>query len=472
MPRMWTNPYYTNGDDNDRQRPPSASEPGVVDPHAGGGVVGGGGGGVYHPHQHHLPHHGGLPPGHLERAHSSGSVPPGYHPASYMMQGSYPPPSHPDPRFAYPPPHHHGGHAYAPNPRYEGGGGGAASVGVIGATHHGGYIVRPTSEDYAHHHSEDEDDDEDEEEQVIRHKNPPSTIPSKEPRIATSDDEEDDDDDDEEDEPKLNGSNKPAPTQGRGKPEAMAIALAAVNAETTREELAATYADPMEVEVVAEESTLAPDVSSGPPATAPKPKSRPAKKKPTTPTKKKVNKPTTATSGEEPRTELLLDEEPKPIAPEEYENLGALMKQFCRVPLLAEFSRPVSLLHPEVSRCTSNFHRILLNIFLLFGYRKSLPFLPSYLISSWQRVMKKSSSIQLTWATFAEESAGDSTKIHEMSASICGAFLLIASSSTRIRTTRKLFQRLCRLPCIYANISTACGKNTCCLRNYPVMRRR
>lgn len=33
----------------------------------------------------------------------------------------------------------------------------------------------------------------------------------------------------------------------------------------------------------------------------------------------------------------------------EYENLEALMVQFCRVPLLAEFSRPVALLHPEVS---------------------------------------------------------------------------------------------------------------------------
>ena len=43
-------------------------------------------------------------------------------------------------------------------------------------------------------------------------------------------------------------------------------------------------------------------------------------------------------------------EDPVPdITEAEYRNLKALMDVFCRVPLLAEFSRPVSLLHPEVS---------------------------------------------------------------------------------------------------------------------------
>lgn len=42
-------------------------------------------------------------------------------------------------------------------------------------------------------------------------------------------------------------------------------------------------------------------------------------------------------------------EDPFPrITREEYENVEKLMMQFCRVPLLAEFSRPVSLLHPEL----------------------------------------------------------------------------------------------------------------------------
>lgn len=43
-----------------------------------------------------------------------------------------------------------------------------------------------------------------------------------------------------------------------------------------------------------------------------------------------------------------MDDSVQPITVAEYENLQALMVQFCRVPLLAEFSRPVSLLHPEV----------------------------------------------------------------------------------------------------------------------------
>lgn len=37
------------------------------------------------------------------------------------------------------------------------------------------------------------------------------------------------------------------------------------------------------------------------------------------------------------------------ITEDEYANLDALMTQFCKVPLLAEFSRPVSLLHPELT---------------------------------------------------------------------------------------------------------------------------
>lgn len=49
------------------------------------------------------------------------------------------------------------------------------------------------------------------------------------------------------------------------------------------------------------------------------------------------------------RNELLLHERAPGISQSEYKNLEALMTQFCRVPLLAEFSRPVALLHPEVS---------------------------------------------------------------------------------------------------------------------------
>jgi hypothetical protein len=49
-----------------------------------------------------------------------------------------------------------------------------------------------------------------------------------------------------------------------------------------------------------------------------------------------------------PRHSPLLLEPAQPMTGAEYENLEALMVQFCRVPLLAEFSRPVTLLHPEV----------------------------------------------------------------------------------------------------------------------------
>jgi len=48
------------------------------------------------------------------------------------------------------------------------------------------------------------------------------------------------------------------------------------------------------------------------------------------------------------RGELTLYEKAPPISDAEYQNLEELMTQFCRVPLLAEFSRPVALLHPEV----------------------------------------------------------------------------------------------------------------------------
>jgi len=43
------------------------------------------------------------------------------------------------------------------------------------------------------------------------------------------------------------------------------------------------------------------------------------------------------------------DPTPDEVTDAQYESLESMMIQFCRVPLLAEFSRPVALLHPEVS---------------------------------------------------------------------------------------------------------------------------
>lgn len=44
-----------------------------------------------------------------------------------------------------------------------------------------------------------------------------------------------------------------------------------------------------------------------------------------------------------------LDDPQPPITDTQYECVDRLMEEFCRVPFLLEFSRPVSLLHPEVS---------------------------------------------------------------------------------------------------------------------------
>ena len=46
-----------------------------------------------------------------------------------------------------------------------------------------------------------------------------------------------------------------------------------------------------------------------------------------------------------------MDDIVPPITDVQYENAEALMTEFCKVPFLAEFSRPVSLLHPEVCDC-------------------------------------------------------------------------------------------------------------------------
>lgn len=48
-----------------------------------------------------------------------------------------------------------------------------------------------------------------------------------------------------------------------------------------------------------------------------------------------------------------LDDTAPGITEAQYENVEALMKVFCKVPLLAEFSRPVVLLHPEVRNISS-----------------------------------------------------------------------------------------------------------------------
>jgi hypothetical protein len=70
--------------------------------------------------------------------------------------------------------------------------------------------------------------------------------------------------------------------------------------------------------------------------------------------RKRLSLPLTVASAPSPllsipaRSELLLGEVAPSISDGEFQSLEQLMTQFCRVPLLAEFSRPVALLHPEV----------------------------------------------------------------------------------------------------------------------------
>jgi len=133
-----------------------------------------------------------------------------------------------------------------------------------------------------------------------------------------------------------------APLVPRGKPEAMAAKLAASRIEAERQELEAEAQRQQEIEAEAVAEPIADD-SGGVLAAVGKPVGKKPKKSPTKKPKKK-SPPASAD-----RAEFLLNEQVPPITSHEYENLEALMVQFCRVPLLAEFSRPVTLLHPEVS---------------------------------------------------------------------------------------------------------------------------
>lgn len=124
---------------------------------------------------------------------------------------------------------------------------------------------------------------------------------------------------------------QPAP---RGKPEAMAKALAASIAEEEREK---------QQKIKSPKPKKSASKSSSPKSASKKGGSK--KKKSTT-----KSKPTSLFPSPSDRHEFLVGERVPTITPEQYQNLQELMTQFCRVPLLAEFSRPVSLLHPEV-RC-------------------------------------------------------------------------------------------------------------------------
>ena len=154
------------------------------------------------------------------------------------------------------------------------------------------------------------------------------------------------------------------PEAARGKPEAMAKKLASPTRiaekrdelEASKPPAVATAADDddeddaeVEAEVVAQplDDSMEVDATTEVPqhvsqtkhaAKTPTPKKTAKRKKSPAPKRKKSSNPAIPT----------MDDPVKPITDLEYEHLEAIMLQFCRVPLLAEFSRPVSLLHPEV----------------------------------------------------------------------------------------------------------------------------
>jgi hypothetical protein len=131
--------------------------------------------------------------------------------------------------------------------------------------------------------------------------------------------------------------------QPRGKPEAVAARLsAATPVEEKSENIEELEAE--EADTAAFETPVPTTTSSNAEAKKTDEKTNPKKRKRSLSPKKS----SAAARALKNPTAPTMDDSVQPITVAEYENLRALMVQFCRVPLLAEFSRPVSLLHPEV----------------------------------------------------------------------------------------------------------------------------
>ena len=153
----------------------------------------------------------------------------------------------------------------------------------------------------------------------------------------------------------------PVAETARGKPQAMAAALAAAKAPEVKMELEAEKKVAEAMAVVAEpvalqdaqvvkmedvQATLLPESEAvvKPP---PKKKKRKQTKKSPASTKKSTSSTTTKSIAID-MMHPSLNDPVDPITDAEYKNLAHLFEYFCKVPLLAEFSRPVTLLHPEL----------------------------------------------------------------------------------------------------------------------------
>lgn len=134
----------------------------------------------------------------------------------------------------------------------------------------------------------------------------------------------------------------------RGKPEAAARALAAARLDAERQEREDAEMNKEKSRFTAATAAIdPPKKKSSKNAVSPKtfPSKKPSSRKKASLPISSLSSLLTSSSGQR---EFLLGETVPAITEAEYDNLQELMTQFCRVPLLSEFSRPVSILHPEV----------------------------------------------------------------------------------------------------------------------------
>lgn len=173
----------------------------------------------------------------------------------------------------------------------------------------------------------------------------------------------------------------PPPPAPRGKPEAVAMRLAASRVDVVHPFVAESDervksqqdlgVEPNEEEIIAKQLSLpqieAPEIIQPTNKKSKKPKQQSSNPNSISKKKSKMNSvdsleakssvskkkqlSNVPSSENIDRSDFLLNEAAPLLTSSEYKNLEALLTQFCRVPLLAEFSRPVSLLHPEVSFC-------------------------------------------------------------------------------------------------------------------------
>lgn len=248
-----------------------------------------------------------------------------------------------------------------------------------------GYNDPSDDEDNEHMEAEEVDDHDDNNMEGEHYAETMSTpnFPGKEPRhlndeVKAEDCVEEDDGDDGSDSSQSNDfwkhgtafARTPEAHQPRGKPEAMHANIMRAKAEASRLEIKDdedSLGEDEDDDDDGQEATAAvlkPDPSLGVVASAiPKKMSVPSsksaaigggkelRKRPSPPKKKTApshRSPSTSPTNESVMENLLETQTTRPISEQEYENLDNLMEQFCRVPLLAEFSRPVKLLHPEV----------------------------------------------------------------------------------------------------------------------------